>query len=172
VLTLREMSHEELSRLVEIDVSEHGTLVYRNVNGRLEATPEEWHRPRWNAETWRDGSWTTVLPLEGLRILGAFDGERLTGMAVLRPYLTEDMAQLAALFVSRSHRRQGIAGELVARICDWACATGARALYVSATPSESAVGFYQGRGFRLIDQPHPDLFALEPEDIHMIKDLV
>ena len=41
-------------------------------------------------------------------------------------------------------------------------------VYVSATPSESAVGFYKSLGFTLIAEPLPELFALEPEDIHMI----
>ena len=45
---------------------------------------------------------------------------------------------------------------------------GAMALYVSATPSESAVGFYRRAGFKPTDTPHPDLLAEEPEDIHMI----
>lgn len=46
----------------------------------------------------------------------------------------------------------------------------ARALYVSATPSESAVGFYLSRGFRPTE-PFPEPFAKEPEDIHMLLPL-
>lgn len=38
---------------------------------------------------------------------------------------------------------------------------------VSATPSGSAVGFYTSRGCRVVDAPHPELFAKEPEDIHL-----
>jgi hypothetical protein len=44
-------------------------------------------------------------------------------------------------------------------------------VYVSATPSESAVGFYTSMGFTPTPDPIPELFALEPEDIHMIIDL-
>jgi hypothetical protein len=44
-------------------------------------------------------------------------------------------------------------------------------LYVSATPSESAVGFYTGQGFRPTEEVNEELFELEPEDIHMIKPL-
>jgi hypothetical protein len=33
------------------------------------------------------------------------------------------------------------------------------------------VGFYTSLGFTLVDRPHPELFALEPDDIHMIKAL-
>jgi hypothetical protein len=48
---------------------------------------------------------------------------------------------------------------------------GARRVYVSATPSGSAVGFYRSQGFALTRDPVPELLALEPEDIHMIKEL-
>ena len=51
------------------------------------------------------------------------------------------------------------------------CNRGADQLYVSAVPSESAVGFYRSQGFRLADEVHPDLYELEPDDIHMIKEL-
>jgi hypothetical protein len=50
-------------------------------------------------------------------------------------------------------------------------AAGATAFYVSACPTESAVGFYTSRGFRPTDRPNPELLALEPEDIHTTKDL-
>ena len=44
---------------------------------------------------------------------------------------------------------------------------GARQLYVSATPSESAVGFYRSRGFIPTVTPIPELLEHEPEDVHM-----
>jgi hypothetical protein len=50
-------------------------------------------------------------------------------------------------------------------------ADGARKLYVSATPSVSAVGFYRNRGFELAEEVNKELFELEPEDIHMIMKL-
>ena len=33
------------------------------------------------------------------------------------------------------------------------------------------VEFYRSQGFAPIDEPHPELYALEPEDIHMIREL-
>jgi len=33
------------------------------------------------------------------------------------------------------------------------------------------MSFYQSQGFRLVDKPHPELYALEPEDIHMFMQL-
>ena len=53
----------------------------------------------------------------------------------------------------------------MAKACD------AKRLYVSAVPSESAVGFYLKQGFEPTEDVHPDLYELEPEDIHMILNL-
>jgi len=39
---------------------------------------------------------------------------------------------------------------------------------VSATPSGPTVDFYRSRGFEPTDEPDPALFALEPDDIHMV----
>jgi hypothetical protein len=45
---------------------------------------------------------------------------------------------------------------------------GAHQMYVSSIPSSSAVDFYLAQGCRLAEEPDPDLYALEPEDIHLI----
>jgi GNAT superfamily N-acetyltransferase len=81
------------------------------------------------------------------------------------------MANLSALFVSRSQRRRGVAALLTGEVVRLARADGARRLYVSATPSGSAVGFYRSQGFAPTDEPDAALFALEPADIHMVLEL-
>ena len=95
----------------------------------------------------------------------------LAGLAIYRPRLSADVGNLALLHVSRAHRRQGIASLLSAEVARLARADGARLLYVSATPSDSAVGFYRSVGFEPTDAPNPELFALEPDDIHMTLEL-
>lgn len=82
------------------------------------------------------------------------------------------MVQLASLYVSRAYRRQGAASQLLAEAVRIGRERGASELYVSATPSGSAVGFYLRNGFTPTDTPHPALFELEPEDIHMVRDVV
>lgn len=54
---------------------------------------------------------------------------------------------------------------------DLALAAGAEAIYVSAVPTGSAVGFYLHPGCRLADAARPALFAKEPEDIHLVHSL-
>jgi GNAT superfamily N-acetyltransferase len=95
----------------------------------------------------------------------------MAGVAVLRFRLVPETAQLFALYVDREHRRTGVATALVEEVERLARKDGARLLYVSATPSDSAVRFYLRRGFRPVERPHPGLLELEPEDIHMSKAL-
>lgn len=111
------------------------------------------------------------LSLPGVKTWGAFENNRLVGFALYRPHLTETIAQLAALFVSKDYRRQGIAIKLSDAVSRQAKLDGHTKLYVSATPSESAVNFYQRQGFVPTQETNPELFNLEPEDIHMVKEL-
>jgi ribosomal protein S18 acetylase RimI-like enzyme len=104
-------------------------------------------------------------------LLGAFDDAQLAGLAILRYHLSEDTAQLAFLHVSNGHRRKGAGNRLTEEVVRLARASGAKRLYVSSVPSESAVGFYRSHGFEPTRDVHPELFELEPEDIHMTKPL-
>jgi ribosomal protein S18 acetylase RimI-like enzyme len=175
VIGIKQLDNSNIGKIAEIDRSEHVTLNYVYKDGKLCTKHVDMHVPRWPA----DGSWGFEARIrsaartleEGGTILGAFDGDLLVGYAALRPRLTESMAQLEMLFVSRGYRRRGIAKSLTAGIIQLAKEGSAVNLYVSATPSESAVGFYESQGFRLAEKVNPELYALEPEDIHMIKAL-
>jgi GNAT superfamily N-acetyltransferase len=172
MITYQEFPLENLtSRIADIDVSEHGTAVYYWIDNELKSVPEEWDRPKRTGDSWQNDSWTAVMNRKGVRAWGALDDGRLVGMIVYRPHLTEDMAQLVALFTDRDHRRRGIASTLTQQVIQQAREDGCPRLYVSATPSESAVNFYLSQGFMPTQQAHPELYELEPEDIHMIKTL-
>jgi len=172
MITIKQMPKGQVHRLGELDVSESGDTVYKWIEGRVEATHQEWHRPRWDDAAIRQHSeMVTDALARGGVMLGALDGELLVGVAVLHYKLTNDMAQLAGLWVSRDYRQHKVAAGLVQEIVRLAKENGARALYVSATPSGSAVGFYQSQGFQPTLQMNQELYELEPEDIHMIKEL-
>jgi len=171
-LEMRPLAPEELSRAIEIDVTEDGTTILEQRGVQLGVRPETWSRRPRSAEGWAEFErhWRAFLPDGGMAI-GAFDGGRLVGIATLRRGIRPGMDQLEALFVDRAHRRQGIASRLIDGIEAAAREGGARSLYVSATPSESAVGCYLSRGFVPTDEPVPELLELEPEDVHMVLDL-
>jgi ribosomal protein S18 acetylase RimI-like enzyme len=170
MIDIRPLTHDELSHIAEIDVTEDGDVFYQFDHGNLREVHETWHRPRWDAaEVQRRIAGFAAELARGDTVLGAFDGDLLVGAASLRYRLEPDMAQLASLHVSQSHRRMGIASMLTAEIFRLARQSGAKRIYVSATPSRSAVGFYQRQGFELAEKVNEELFALEPEDIHLIK---
>ena len=175
-ITFRQLLQNEVSRVGDIDRTEIIRIGHRVEDGRLIRMAVVWDSSPW-AEEGEVHSiphmihfLEDVLSHEGV-ILGAFDANRLVGIAAFRPRLTEVVGQLAFLHVSNGYRRQGIAARLCDQVDELARQSGAQELYVSATPSESAVGFYTSRGFALTPTPHPELFKLEPEDIHMIKRL-
>jgi N-acetylglutamate synthase-like GNAT family acetyltransferase len=103
--------------------------------------------------------------------IGAFDNEMLVGIGILTPNIRPGMAQLAFLHVSAAWRRMGIASAITRQLLQHARAQGLKRAYVSATPSESAVGFYRSFGFDLVEEPLRELYELEPEDIHMVLEL-
>ena len=81
--------------------------------------------------------------------VAAYAGGRLAGVGILGHAPVRGDArelQLALLHVSREVRRRGIAGRLFTELCEVALLRGARRLYISATPSQSALGFYLSRG--------------------------
>ncbi len=172
MILYKEILLKELQEHIdEIDISERGRLIYHWVDGEVKPKPEEWDRPRWEPGAWRDGTWVNVLSHPGAKAWGAFEDDKMVGMIVYRPHLTDNTAQLSALFVSRGYRRRGISTQLTAQLERQARLDGHTELYVSATPSESAVNFYRSCGFTPTTQVNLELFALEPEDIHMIKAL-
>jgi GNAT superfamily N-acetyltransferase len=173
----REMGSADLERLREIDRSERitGTCA-------MEGDELVWRTVDWQDPGWHDGTGTHSFGhhidfcrghLErGARALGCFTPDDvLVGIGLMTPDLQPGVAQLSFLHVSHDHRRQGIARQLVERLTAWARAGGAAELYVSATPSQSAVSFYQGVGFSVTDRPDAALLELEPEDIHLRRRL-
>lgn len=162
----------ELARVEEIDVSESGSAVYSVVKGQLILREETWQRPHRSAAHWQPyiERWEGLMERGGAAI-GAFADSRLAGIAMIRYQLTESTAQLDALFVDSAYRRRGIATALVEEASQLARASGAQELYVSATPSESAVGFYTSQGFALVRPVNAELYEREPDDIHMVRAL-
>jgi ribosomal protein S18 acetylase RimI-like enzyme len=173
MICLRQMGVDEVERLRELDVSEEGDTVYRWVGGEVVAVPERWIRSRWSEDECgrRIKSIRDDLIEEGVVMIGAFDGDLLVGVATFRAGLSPGVSELAGLWVSCTHRRRGVAARLVAEVERLARGTGSAGLYVSATPSRSAVGFYRSRGFRPTLDVNPERYEREPEDIHMVLDL-
>jgi len=176
MITIRRMTRAEAQRITEIDRSEHITTLYQMNQGELVSRSVDFNDQGWNAGDGEHSFGRIIEHAEHMldaqgTMLGAFDGSRLAAVAVFRPRLTETLGELALLHASCAYRRQGLATRLLCEAERLAMESGATELYVSATPTGSAIGFYTRHGFRPTPEPHPELLALEPEDIHMTKSL-
>lgn len=169
------MATSELDRIAEIDRSERIAQQYKSRDGVLELIDADIDAPRWGepgAGTVHDyiESWKRLLDTEGV-LLGAFDGDRLVGFAIYQPCVSDGLANLAVLHVTRTYRRQGVGCELTNEVVRLARGDGAQRLYVSATPTRATVDFYMKQGFEPLSTPNETLFALEPDDIHLERRL-
>lgn len=163
------------TKIISSTSSEKVKLLYKYNKGSLLPEKVDLDVPRWNEQECarRISELSEELAKGGIAI-GAIDGNLLVGLAVLGHKLIGDNLdeiQLVSLHVSKNYRRKGIATELFDRICKLAKEKGAKRLYISATPSESAVGFYISQGSKLATKINKELHQLEPEDIHMVKEL-
>lgn len=102
--------------------------------------------------------------------VGAWDGDRLVGVGSLAPVAvggSPTTLKLDLLYVSAGYRKQGIGKAITRRLAAAARAKGATHLYISATPTQGTVDAYLRMGAEVLGTPDPDLFELEPEDIHL-----
>ena len=172
---IRPLDAAEWDDVWGIDRSERVEHLVRHRDGALVREPHPQDVPGWP-----DGEPEHYAPLlrdcrdHGGSAWGAFADERLVGAAVLEARFigrVHDRLQLKFLHVSRSERGTGLGRALFDIAADHARGAGARGLYVSATPTGNTIDFYLRLGCRVADDVDPDLFALEPEDIHLVCDL-
>ena len=175
-MNVRRLEPSDVALVGSIDRSEHVEVQYGVEDGRLVEVPvavpdiQPWD-PDGSGEhsVAHQIAFCASVVADGGAMFGVFaDDGALMGLATVHPTFEPGLAWLATLHVSRPHRRRGAASALWEAGVALARDAGARALYVSATPTGSAVGFYLERGCRLADPVHPDLFALEPDDIHLV----
>jgi len=174
-ITYRRLEAGELGLLAEIDRTERIQNRYVQHGTRLEKQSCDWRSPPWE----RDGQGEHCVAhqraecerhlVAGGVALGAFAGERFVGIGLVRPQLRAGVAQLAFLHVSDGRRGLGIGGWLARELEQIAREAGHRAMVVSATPSANTVEFYLHLGYEPLAEPLPELFELEPEDIHLQK---
>ena len=178
-VAVSELAPDDVGLVALVDRSEHVDVEYEIVDGELTERPVTMADvPPWDPVG--DGPFSVAAHVafcrdcvaNGAQLLGALDGDgELLGLAVVDADFEPGLAWLAFLHVSRPHRRRGVASVLWTAAEDAARAAGATAMYVSATPTGSAVGFYLRQGCRLAAPVHPALYADEPDDIHLVKQL-
>jgi predicted N-acetyltransferase YhbS len=175
VITGRDILREEIKHVWNIDRSEVIENIYRLENGVLVLRPQHIDVPGWppgEAEKY------TPILLDsfdrGGWFHGLFDLAKLVGAVVVdskRIGKRNDRLQLEFLHVSSAYRNRGFGAQLFGLAKKIARDRGARRLYISATPSENTINFYQRLGCAVAEEPDPELLELEPEDIHLECDV-
>jgi GNAT superfamily N-acetyltransferase len=174
-IQFRWMSPDEVENVADIDRTERIRTGYKLRDGQLQQMQVQWDSPPWIREG--SGVHTVESQIDFCRehlakggiMYGAFDGDTLVGVGILTPQVQPGVDQLAFLHVSQGYRRDGIGFKIAAALQAASLGRGAEQLYVSATPSGSAVGFYLDFGFLPTSEPIPELYQREPQDIHMVK---
>ena len=172
MLIERELTEHDLPLLAQIDRSELVEECYRLENGELILYPVHFDMRGWPEGEAEENALALEKCLRrGGWLYGVFDGQALVAAVVVDNRVIHNqglsMRQLKFLHISRDYRGQGLGAKLFALACKQGRRFGAQALYVSATESRNTVEFYQRQGCRLVDQADPELFALEPCDIHL-----
>ena len=171
------LTRVELSSVAEIDRTEQIHIVYRQRGTELEERHGHWSSPAWDPHGHGEHSVAAQQHVleqyvdAGGIALGAFAKGQLVGIGVVVPHLRPEIAQLAFLHVSAPFRATGIGRRLSDELDLIARDAGDTEIVVSATPSENTVRFYLSRGYELMPQALPELYDLEPEDVHMSKAL-
>jgi GNAT superfamily N-acetyltransferase len=176
-IAYRQLTAADLGRIGEIDRAESIDTLYLQDGARLTQRGGHFSARSWSEDGEGEHSVAhqraeceRYLAAGGIA-LGAFADERLVGIGIVRPHLRPGLAQCAYLHVSNGYRSAGIGRHLLAELERLAREQGDTAMVVSATPSLNTVRFYLGRGFEPMSEPLPELYELEPEDIHLQKSL-
>lgn len=176
---VRVLAPGDIGLLRHIDRSEQLEVEYTVEQGRLVSSETDFRVPPWDPSGSGDHSVSSLIAFcgpsldRGAHLIGAFDDDAIVGMALVEPSLRPGLGWLALLQVSNGRRRGGVGQALWNAATSVAQNAGASAMYVSATPTGSAVHFYLKQGCELAgpDEIVPTLLELEPEDVHLICSL-
>ncbi|HEX9838978.1 MAG TPA: GNAT family N-acetyltransferase [Anaerolineales bacterium] len=170
-MNIRLLQRDEVPLIWQIDRREVVENIYYLRDGEIILKPDYF-----DIQGWPPGEAELYTPMlldcydrSGM-FWGAFENNLLIGAAILESKFIgarQDTLQLKFLHVSRDYRKQGLGRTLFDSAVKRAKALGAKKLYISATPSENMVNSYLRLGCALATEIDPELFTLEPEDIHL-----
>ena len=170
-MIIRALQRDEINLLWQIDRREIIENIYYLRNGELVLVPEHFDMQGWPpGEAEHYTSILTDCYDHGGIFWGAFEEGQIVGAAILENKFIgskHDTLQLKFLHVSRDQRKHRLGSRLFNLAVEKAKALGASKLYISATPSENTINYYRRLGCVLATEIDPELFALEPEDIHL-----
>ena len=171
IMIIRLLQRDEIPLIWQIDRREIVENIYCLDNGELVLKPDYF-----DIQGWPSGEAELYTPIlldchdRGGPFWGAFENDVMIGIAILESKFSgsrQETLQLKFLHVSHDYRKQGLGTRLFNIAVEKAKTLGAKKLYISATPSENTVNYYIRLRCVLAQEIDPELFALEPEDIHL-----
>jgi GNAT superfamily N-acetyltransferase len=170
-LKIRTLRKEEIENVRNLNRSEIIEQIYYLKDGRLNLKDEFYDIKEWIPRELEQ----SIKHLHDINdrngtLIGAFDGEKLIAISALEPKFIgrkKDQLHLYFHYVDSQYRHKGIGGKLLQQITEKAKKLGAKKLYISAIPSKNTIDFYIHMGCRLASELNPELYRLEPDDIHL-----
>jgi len=170
-MIIRTLQRDEIHLLWQIDRREIIENIFYLRNGELVLVPEHFDMQGWPPG---EAEYYTLILTDcydrGGIFWGAFEDEQIVGAAILENKFIgskHDTLQLKFLHVSRDQRKHGLGSKLFHLAVEKAKSLGASKLYISATPSENTINYYMRLGCVPATEIDPELFTLEPEDVHL-----
>jgi N-acetylglutamate synthase-like GNAT family acetyltransferase len=170
-MEIRVVKREEINDIRNIDRSEVINQFYYYKKGELVLKNQYYNITGWHPNNIernitnlyelydRDGSF-----------FGLFQEERIVGVVALECKFigsNNDQLQVVFLHIGKNYRKKGYGEVLMNKAKERAKELGAKKLYISATPSKNTVDFYIHLGCKLTSELNPELYKLEPDDIHL-----
>ncbi len=170
-MEIRTLRRNEIEKVRNITRNEVVEQVYHFIDGKLVLKDEFYDIKSWNAAE-LDRSFVRLYDIHDRNgaLLGAFVENKLIGVSALESeFIGENKDQLQLYFhqVDSNYRHKGVGGLLFGEIVIKAKELGAKSVYISATPSKNTIGFYLHMGCKLASKVNPELYLLEPKDIHL-----
>lgn len=166
------LQQHQLDALWQIDRSEIIDTLYRLQDGELRP-----YADYYDVRGWDPHDRETYTPIHeqcfarGGSFFALSDQDKIVAAAAVDTLPRgpqQDLLQLLFFYVGAAQRGKGLGKILFNHCLLQAAKEGALGLYVSSIPNKNTVDFYLSQGCRLIDQPDGELFAREPEDIHLV----
>lgn len=167
----KDLLSAELHRIAEIDRAEKILEIYYLQNGQLHLKADRQTVTHFDEEELDE-----IIKRQhkligtGGRVIGAFNQNTLVGVASIdgvKRGVRHNYLKMDILYVSKSTRGQKVGQNLLEQCKTIAKSFGAEKLYISATPTKGTVDFYLKNGAVITNEIDQELYALEPDDIHL-----
>ena len=170
-MEIRAVKREEINDIRNIDRSEIIKQLYYYKNGELVLKKKFYHIRGWDPND-------IEKTINNLYVLydhcgtfyGLFHEGKIFGVVALEFKFigsNSDQLQVVFLHIDNNYRKKGYGKILMNKVMERAKELGAKKLYISATPSKNTVDFYMHLGCSLASEINPELYQLEPDDIHL-----